>query len=149
MNKQKVEPLVIERLFDAPTAQVWKAISNRDDMKQWYFDLPGFRAEVGCQFSFVVEHEGTTYDHRCTVTEVIPERKLAYTWRYEGHPGDSLVTWELFPEGNRTRLKLTHAGLETFPPLPSYARKNFEEGWTDLIGRMLPEFLAGKNVGGA
>ena len=145
MSKNKSEPLVIERTYPAPVAQVWHAITDRDAMKRWYFDLPEFKPEVGFQFAFVVEHEGTKYDHRCQVTEVIPQRKLAYTWRYEGHPGDSLVTWELFPEGNGTRLKLTHEGLETFPALPAYARKNFEEGWTDLLGRMLPDFLAGKN----
>jgi len=24
--------------------------------------------------------------HRCKVTEAIPNKRLAYTWRYEGHP---------------------------------------------------------------
>ena len=144
-NTRKPEPLVVERTFNSPVAQVWKAITNRDDMKHWYFDLAEFRAEVGFEFAFVVEHAGTRYDHRCRITEVIPHRKLAHTWRYEGQSGDSLVTWELFPEGKATRVKLTHEGLETFPPLPAYARKNFEEGWTDLLGRMLPDFLAGKD----
>jgi hypothetical protein len=66
---------------------------------------------------------------------------LAYTWRYKGQEGDSLVTFELFPEGDKTRLKLTHEGLETFPKLPAYARKNFEAGWTKLIGSSLKDFL--------
>src|SRR5215212_5999322 len=141
-NNKTTEPLIVERTFNAPVAQVWKAITNRDDMKKWYFDLAEFKPEVGFQFRFVVEHEGNSFDHRCEVTEVIPQKKLAHTWRYEGQPGDSLVTWELFPEGEKTRLKLTHTGLETFPALPAYARKNFEAGWTSLVGTELPNFLA-------
>jgi uncharacterized protein YndB with AHSA1/START domain len=141
-NNKTAEPLIVERTFNAPIAQVWKAITNRDDMKKWYFDLAEFKPEVGFQFRFVVEHEGTSFDHRCKVTEVIPQKKLVHTWRYEGQPGDSVVTWELFPEGEKTRLKLTHTGLETFPALPAYARKNFEAGWTSLVGTELPNFLA-------
>jgi hypothetical protein len=37
---------------------------------------------------------------------------------------------------------LTHEGLETFPKLPAYARKNFEQGWESLIGESLKNFLA-------
>ena len=138
---QKTEPFVIERTFNAPAALVWKAISNRDDMKEWYFDLAEFKPEEGFEFEFTVEHEGMKYCHRCKVTDVIPQKRLAYTWRYEGHPGDSLVTFELHAEGGQTRLRLTHTGLETFPPLPSLARTNFAKGWTQLIGTSLKEFV--------
>lgn len=135
------EPLVIERTFNAPVAQVWVALTDVDAMRHWYFDLKEFQPEVGFEFQFVVEHQGILYDHRCQVTEVIPQKKLAYTWRYHGLEGDSLVTIELFPEDDRTRVKLTHEGLETFPKLPSHARENFMAGWTHIIGSALKEFV--------
>ncbi len=133
--------VVVERTFNAPVARVWKALTDVDQMRQWYFDLKEFKPEVGFEFEFVVEHEGNSYHHLCKVTEVIPQKKIAYTWRYEGEPGDSLVTIELFPESNMTRLRLTHQGLETFPKTPAYARKNFEAGWTAIIGTELKQFL--------
>jgi uncharacterized protein YndB with AHSA1/START domain len=77
---------------------------------------------------------------------VIPQKKIAYTWRYKGEPGDSLVTFEFFAEGNKTRLKLTHTGIETFPKTPAYARKNFETGWTQIIGSELKGFVEGDGV---
>ena len=135
------EPLVIERTFNAPLAVVWKALTDADDMRRWYFDLKEFRTEVGFEFEFTVEHEGMKYCHLCKVTAVIPQKKIAYTWRYKGHEGDSLVTFELFAEGARTRVKLTHEGLDTFPKLPAFARKNFEAGWTELIGSSLKDFV--------
>ena len=139
------EALVIERTFDAPVARVWQALTDVEQMRQWYFDLKQFKPEVGFEFGFLVEHEGNTYDHRCKVTEVIPQEKIAYTWRYEGHEGNSLVTIELSPEGDKTRLKLTHTGLETFPKTPAYARKNFEAGWTEIIGSELKKFVERKS----
>ena len=135
------EAVIIERTLNAPVAQVWKALTDVDQMRQWYFDLKEFKPEVGFEFELVVEHEGTTYHHLCRVTEVISEKKIAYTWRYKNEPGDSLVTIELFAEGNKTRLKLTHSGIETFPKTPAYARKNFEAGWTQIIGSELKQFV--------
>jgi uncharacterized protein YndB with AHSA1/START domain len=135
------EAVVIERTFNAPVARVWKALTDVEEMRRWYFELKEFKPEVGFEFEFIVEHEGMKYHHLCKITEVIPQRKLAYTWRYKGHEGNSLVTFELFADGNKTQLKLTHEGLETFPKTPSFARKNFMEGWTQIIGSSLKEFV--------
>jgi len=135
------EAIVIERIFNAPIARVWKALTDAEDMRRWYFDLKEFKPEVGFKFEFAVEHEGMKYHHLCKITEVIPQKKLAYTWRYAGHEGDSLVTFELAAAGDRTRLNLTHEGLDTFPKTVAFARKNFVEGWTALIGSSLKEFV--------
>lgn len=135
------EPFVIERTYPQPVASVWKAISTREGIEKWFFDYVGFKAEPGNEFSFAVEHDGTHYDHRCVIVELVPERKIAYTWRYAGHAGDSLVTFELFPEREGTRLKLTHEGIDNFPKLPQFERKNFAQGWTRLIGEELPKSL--------
>jgi uncharacterized protein YndB with AHSA1/START domain len=135
------EAVILERTFDAPVARVWKALTDVDQMRVWYFDLKEFKPQIGFEFEFVVEHEGNTYHHLCKITEVIPEKKIAYTWRYKGEVGDSLVTFELFGEGDRTRLKLTHSGIETFPKTRAYARKNFEAGWTEIIGSELKRFV--------
>ena len=143
MDKNK--PFTIERTYNASPAKVWKAISDKDQMKQWYFDLAEFRPEVGFEFQFEGGTEENKYLHLCKVTEVVPEKKLTYSWRYDGYEGISFVTFELFDEGGKTRLKLTHEGLETFGTHPDFARKNFEAGWTELIGTSLKEFLEGKD----
>jgi uncharacterized protein YndB with AHSA1/START domain len=138
----KNEPLVIERTFNAPVARVWSALTNKDEMTQWYFDLNEFKPEVGFEFQFTAGKEGgVQYSHHCKIKEVIPGKKLVHSWRYEGYEGDSQVTFELFPEGNRTRLKLTHEGLENFPKTPDFVPENFRQGWTHLIGTSLKEYL--------
>jgi uncharacterized protein YndB with AHSA1/START domain len=136
-----IDAVVVERILNAPIARVWKALTDVEEMRGWYFNLKEFKPEVGFEFDFVVEHEGNRYHHLCRVTEVIPQKKIAYSWRYKGEPGDSLVTFELFSEGNETRVKLTHTGIETFPKTAAYARKNFESGWTAIIGSELKQFV--------
>jgi uncharacterized protein YndB with AHSA1/START domain len=144
VENESAGPIVIERSYNAPVARVWKALTDVEQMRQWYFDLKEFKPEVGFEFEFTVEHEGVKYHHLCKITEVMPEKRLAYTWQYKGEPGDSLVTFELFADGDRTRLKLTHEGIETFPKTPAYARKNFETGWTAIIGSELKKFVEKK-----
>jgi uncharacterized protein YndB with AHSA1/START domain len=138
----KNEPFIIERTYNAPADKVWEAITNKDQMRQWYFDLADFRAEPGFEFQFEGGPDDRKYLHKCRVTEVVAGKKLQYSWRYEGYEGNSFVTFEIFAEGDKTRLKLTHEGLETFPMNnPDFAKKNFMEGWNQIIGTSLKDFV--------
>jgi uncharacterized protein YndB with AHSA1/START domain len=145
-NRSSSPSIILERIFKAPIATVWKAITDRDQMKIWYFDLKEFKPEVGFEFQFYGGTEEKQYLHLCKVMEVDAKRKITYSWRYDGYEGISFVTFELFEEGNghMTRLKLTHTGLESFPANPDFAKKNFEEGWSHIVNRSLREFLEAK-----
>lgn len=140
--KVNQEPYVIERTFNASAEKIWNAITDNNLMKKWYFDLKEFKPVVGFEFRFYGGPPEKQYLHLCKITEVIPGKKLTHSWRYDGYEGNSFVTFELFPEGDKTRLKLTHTGLETFPGSnPHFAKHNFAEGWTHIIGTSLKEFL--------
>lgn len=137
----------ISRLLDADIKLVWKAITERELIKLWYFDLKSFKPEVGFTFEFTGGHEdGIQYNHLCEVTEVEFERKLSYSWKYEGYEGISYVTFLLSEENGKTRLHFSHRGLSTFPGSnPDFAISNFEAGWAHFISSALPEFLSSKN----
>ncbi|MFO1524475.1 MAG: SRPBCC domain-containing protein [Turneriella sp.] len=138
----------LERLLDARIEVVWQALIQKDEMKNWFFALADFQADVGFTFQFV---GGPTperqYTHLCEVKEVIPQKKLSYSWRYEGYSGDSLVAFELVAQGSKTLLRFSHAGLDTFPAdAPDLAAKNFAEGWNHIILKALPNYIEGKSA---
>ncbi len=140
----KDEPIIVERTFNASVETVWKAITDKDQMKQWYFNaIAAFTPEVGFQTQFNVRNDGKDYLHIWKVTEVKPGKKISYDWSFGGFPGRSIVTFELSAAGKKTKLKLTHTGIETFLPdvNPPLARKNFVTGWTALIGDLLKQFV--------
>ncbi|HJW29909.1 MAG TPA: SRPBCC domain-containing protein, partial [Saprospiraceae bacterium] len=114
------EPLIIEKTLDAPVKKVWAALTELEEIKQWYFDMPAFMPEVGFEFTFKGENEGRVFIHHCKILEVVPEKKLKHTWSYEGYPGMSYVTFELSSAGLSTLVRLTHEGLETFPSSPDF-----------------------------
>ena len=139
---KQLAPIVVERIVNAPIAKVWNAITDKTAMKKWYFDLPEFKAQVGFEFTFTGGEEGgRQYLHVCRITEVIPGTKISYSWRYDGYEGNSLVTFELSALSDKTKVKVTHAGLETFPNNPDFARKNFEKGWTEIVEKSLKAFV--------
>lgn len=137
-------PIVLERTYSAPIDLVWKALTDAKTMKEWYFDIPNFKPEVGFKFEFWAgESEEKQFHHECVITQVVSGSKIAYTWRYPGYEGNSEVIFELFPEGQGTRVKLTHLGLETFPQSnPDFAPQNFQGGWTYFLTEALAGFLA-------
>mgnify|MGYP006294161757 CR=1 FL=1 len=139
-------PIVKEQSFSTSVDELWKAISELEQMKQWFFDnIPSFKAEVGFSTSFVVENQGRVFLHRWMITEVVPLKKIAYNWRYEGYPGDAAVIFELQEDQGQTHLRVKHIVLEDYPPdIPEFARKNCDEGWTYFIQKRLKQYLTEK-----
>jgi uncharacterized protein YndB with AHSA1/START domain len=139
--------VIVERTFNATKKLVWRALTEKELMKLWYFNLEEFNPAVGFKFEFIGGPEdGVQYKHLCEITEVIFEKKLSYSWKYEGYEGISYVTFELFEENENTRLKLTHTGIDTFPgSITDFAIHNFKEGWNHIINISLKDFLEKNN----
>ena len=141
--KKNEDPIIVEQTFKTSIDTVWNAITEIDQMHGWYFDsISSFKPEVGFETQFNVKSQGRNFMHLWKVTEVVPLKMLAYNWKYEEYPGDSLVKFELFEENKMTKLRLTHKVLEDFPEdIPEFKRESGVEGWTFFISKSLKEFL--------
>ncbi len=142
------DPIVVEQTFNAPIAAVWKAITDKHQMRQWFFQpIPDFEPKAGFETQFNVRSEGQDYPHLWKVTEVVAEKKITYQWRYGGYDGNSSVTWELSESPAGTKLKLRHEGHETFPQdNPVFSREKGQAGWEYFVQESLKEFLQQQSV---
>lgn len=138
-------PVVEENSFAVSKEKVWSAITDKNEMKLWYFELEEFIPKPGFEFRFWGGTEEHKYLHICEITKAEPNKILEHTWRYDGIPGNTTIRFELSEtEGEpwKTKLKLLHSGLETFPAdNPDLARANFEAGWKYIIGTSLKNYL--------
>lgn len=141
--KKTEEPIIVEQTFMASVETVWKSITEVHQMRKWYFNnIPSFKPEAGFETRFHVQSQNRKFLHIWKITEEIPLKKIAYRWKYEGYPGDSLAVFELFKQGNSTMLRLTHRVLEDFPEdIPEFSRESGVKGWEFLIQKNLKEFL--------
>ena len=137
------EPIVVEQTYKASIAAVWSAITNAQEMRQWFFEpINQFEPKVGFETAFDVVLEDQTYRHLWKITEVVQERRIVYDWRYEGFEGVSLVIWELSEAVDGAHLKLAHEGHQTFPQDdPVFSRESGVAGWTYFIQESLKAFL--------
>ncbi|MBD3276108.1 MAG: SRPBCC domain-containing protein [Candidatus Marinimicrobia bacterium] len=141
--KSTEKPVVVEQSYDVSRDELWKAITQVDEMRQWFFDnIPEFEPVEGFETRFVVETENRTFPHLWKLTEVVPGEKITYDWRYEGYPGRALVTFELREDGNSMKLIVTYDGIESFPDdIPEFTRESCKGGWEYFIQQSLQEFL--------
>ena len=132
------EPIVVEKVVGAPVERVWRAISDGAEMPKWFFEqIEAFKPELGFETTFTVHNAGKDYPHRWRVTEVVPQRKLAYDWHHPGFPGAAVVTWAIAPAAEGTNVRVTHAGIETFPQDdPAFTRESGIRGWEHFLDRL-------------
>lgn len=135
--------VVVKQRVNAPVERVWNAITDKSQMREWYFDIPDFAPEPHTEFAFYAGSEEDQYHHHCEVLEVVPQQKLKHTWAYPEISKDkTLVKWELQPDGDGTMVTLTHKGLENFDHLgKDFQHESFENGWNEIVTKNLKSFV--------
>lgn len=133
----------IEITYHAPTSEVWAALTNKERIREWFFDVSDFEVKPGIEFEFKKPGFKREFLHRCRILDAKDNEKLQYTWAYPGlMDGESVVTWELIPRGNATSLRLTHEDLSLHKEGgESFTLKRFESGWGDILGKSLASYL--------
>jgi uncharacterized protein YndB with AHSA1/START domain len=141
--RKEDEPIVVEQTFDRPRDAVWNAITDINQMRQWYSEnIPDFKPEVGFKTQFNVISEGRNFLHLWEITEVVPLKRIAYSWKFKEYEGEGLVVFELSEDDDLTKLKLTNSGLESFPDnVPEFTRESCIGGWEYFIQNRLKEYL--------
>lgn len=138
-------PIIVEQIINAPVKRVWKALTDNDILKKWHFDIPGFRALPGFSFQFYEEGENRQYLHVCRILNAVENKQLSYSWRFNGYPGNSVVTFDLEEMQNgKTKVILTHEGVDTFSEDcsdPNMSPDVFEVGWIDKIKNLLKKSI--------
>jgi uncharacterized protein YndB with AHSA1/START domain len=132
----------IEVFFEVSKEKVWEAITNTDAMKVWYFDIANFNLNIGTKFSF---YEGgkKEYLHEGEVLKVEVNKLFQHTWLHpEQSKGSSVVTWKIDEVEGKTKVTLTHEGVENFADAgPNFTIANYEMGWNALVKTNLRNYL--------
>ena len=141
----------LERLLDAPAETVWKYLTEADLRRTWF--MGGTDARPDSEFQLINNHDALSDDKDVpypesyaefkgrtwseTVLRFEPPRLLETTFQ-SGKNG--VVSFELFPEGEKTRLVVTHSGI-----VSPVGAQDFGSGWNSHV-TVLQERLAGRGV---
>lgn len=141
--KKSDKPIIVEQVFNTSKTDLWKALTDINEMKKWYFEnLPDFKPVKGFKTSFNVVSNGRNFLHEWEVTEVVPGERIAYGWRFEGYSGLSTTDFYIKEEGERVRLILTVTVQEDFPEdIEEFKRESCIGGWNYFINERLKNYL--------
>ena len=131
-------PILVEESFDCSTDALWSALTDRDEMVQWFFaDIPAFSPETGFYTEFMVDAGERQFLHQWQVTDVVPGKKIAYRWRYEGYAGAAQSVFEISGEDGSARLRISFPIEEDFvDDIPEFSREACEGGWSYFMGQL-------------
>lgn len=137
---QERPSLSIVRKYDAAPGKVWRAITEPEMLKKWMapsdaFKVPVAEADlrVGGRYHITMNApDGQVHDVSGVYREIVPNKKLVYTWAWKSTPErQSVVTIELRAAGGGTELTLRH---EQF--FDEEARNHHEQGWNGCLARL-------------
>lgn len=149
---QRVGPdaIRLERLLDASADTVWNYLTKAELREQWF--MGGTDATANGDFELLVDHDKLSSDavsypdsYECFKGRIFNERVLRFDpprlleTSFQGGE-NGIVTYELIPEGEKTRLILTHSKIVS----PS-GFQDFGGGWNSHLA-VLQEKLAGRSI---
>jgi len=117
-------------VYETDAADLWDALTNAERLRRWFLPVSG-DLKLGGHYQFSGNAGGT-------ITECVPEKKIAVTWEFGGTV--SWVTVTLTPDGESTKLELEHIAVND-PAFPPFGPGAVGVGW-DLALMGLARHLA-------
>jgi uncharacterized protein YndB with AHSA1/START domain len=118
----------LDEVLPHPVEAVWSALTDADAVSEWLMATERFRPEVGTRFRMKTEHLSADGWVEAEILELDPPRRMMWAWFIAGHVEPTTVIFELVPEGDGTRLTLTHAG-----EIDSEIGARLRDGWPSRI----------------
>jgi uncharacterized protein YndB with AHSA1/START domain len=137
----KEDPVIVERRVAVPPERVFAYFTDSAKWTAWQGTEAEIELRPGGIWRVNVTGDGFASGH---VVEVVPNRRVVFTWGWEQKPpvlpGSTTVTIDLLPDGDGTRIQLTHSDL------PSDQVELHRMGW-EHYGSRLAAVAEGREPG--
>ena len=137
-------PIVVYQVFEVPAFKLWAAITEEDQMRQWFFEnMESFRPEIGFYTEFDVKTPERNFLHQWKIIDVLDGQRIVYDWRYKHYQGKGFVTFQVNKiTESRSSLHLISLITNPFPQdIPEFERESGVNGWKYFINQRLDEYL--------
>ena len=139
-HDQERPSLTLRRHYPVAPEKVWRAWTEPQALKAWFgpdeiVSVPVAEVDlrVGGRFRVaMLAADGETHDVSGVYQELVPHRKLVFSWAWRSTPErESRVTVLIEPDGSGCELVLKH---EQF--FDEAAREGHTHGWTGALAKL-------------
>lgn len=131
--------LILKRHLDASPSSVYRAWSDPSELRNWWGPddddrniLVDADVRVGGIYHIVTKAaNGDRYNFTGEYREVVPDKKLSFTWNTGVDEENSIVTAEVEDNGEGTTLTVTHEGLAN-----EHERNDCSQGWQGALQKL-------------
>ena len=136
------EPVAqVSRNIEAPAADVWDALTSAEKASTFFMGATADSDfEVGSPITFEGQHEGKSFSDKGEVLEAEPGKRLKFShWSAMSGAPDTpehyhTVSFDLEPQGEKTRVTLTQANLQGgVTEADREHRARFEKNWQTVL----------------
>ncbi len=139
-----MEPILKKVTINAPASKVWKALTDPAEVEKWMLMQTAFLPQKGKDFTFKAEPtENWDGVFKCSVKEIVENKKLVYTWDTNFINAETIVSFELKEVGKQTEVILTHSGWEKMAANQEQTKNSHSEGWDIRFVQKLKEIIEG------
>ncbi len=143
MRDKKETTVVVRKVFKADRDALFRAFSDPEIMRQWFFAGEDWSADVTSEFKVggqyridMREPDGTTYSHWGEYREIDVPQKIVFTWN-SPFVENTVVTVEFRKANGGAEVILTHEFLPD-----EEQREGHRSGWNGCL-RNLEKALLG------
>jgi len=101
--------IVFHRRYARPVEKVWAALTVPERISDWFANTTIDRAAPGGVMALDFKDEN--YRSLGRIVTFDPMRTFAWAWTELDGSNESLVRWDLEPDGDGCKVTLTHSGL--------------------------------------
>lgn len=156
--------IVIEKVFDAPRALVWKAWTDPETVKKWWgpegFSAPSIKIDlrVGGKYTYAMQGpKGSEWDRVMyssgVFKEIIPNEKIVSTDYFSDKDGNMIkpsdegqdknfptemtvtITFENIEDG-KTKLTIFYPKAENEAQYEAMLKSGMKEGWASSLNKL-------------
>lgn len=130
-----------EVVIETSPDKVFKALTDENELSKWFPDNAVFEPRQGGKIRFTFHPSEKEHPDEVNVdgkvVEIIPDKKLVYTW--EPHPKNDFppttVTWTLEEiEPQKTKVTLVHVGFASKDKETEFHKT--DAGWSHFLPRL-------------
>ncbi|GAA4086300.1 SRPBCC domain-containing protein [Mucilaginibacter panaciglaebae] len=143
--------ITVKWFFTHSPEKVWECLTDPELIGLWLMKND-FKPVIGHRFNFHTKpipkmgFDGIVY---CEVLDIVPAKKLVYTWKGGPRPGviklDTLLIWTLNAKNGGTEVLLEHKGFKGFGNYLAsiFMGSGWKKGITRAFERVLNNYVQG------